>query len=74
VDLIFSHINNGKRKALGGKSPYELFAFIFGESVASLLGIRYINAEEVIQDRRLLLTFEKTPPANSGNFEPGVHS
>jgi len=74
VDLIFSHINSSKRKILGGKSPYELFAFIFGKPVASLLGISPIPADEVIQDRRLLTTLEKTPPANSGQYKPGVHS
>jgi IS30 family transposase len=73
VNLIFSHINSSKRKILGGKSPYELFVFIHGESIASLLGIKPIPAEVVIQDKRLLTTHKKTPPANFGQTVPDVH-
>ena len=31
VDLIFSHINSVPREALGNKTPYEIFTFIYGE-------------------------------------------
>jgi IS30 family transposase len=54
VNLIFSHVNGVKRKIFNGKSPYEMFAFTFGEAVAALLGIREIPASEVIQSPRLL--------------------
>jgi len=54
VNLIFSHVNGVKRKVLYGKSPYELFAFTFGEVIATLLGITHIPAEQVIQSPRLL--------------------
>jgi len=54
VNLIFSHINSVKRKSLNGKSPYEVFAFTYGEKIASLLGIVSIPATEVIQSPALL--------------------
>lgn len=54
VNLIFSHVNGVKRKILNGKSPYDLFAFTFGEKIASLLGITYVPAKDVIQSPNLL--------------------
>ena len=54
VDLIFSHVNSVKRKSLHGKTPYEMFAFVFGETVAKILGIESIAAEHVIQSPMLL--------------------
>lgn len=54
VNLIFSHVNSIKRKVLNGKTPYELFVFIFGEALAELFGIRSIPAVQVIQSPKLL--------------------
>jgi len=54
VNLIFSHVNSIKRKSLGGKSPYELFVFTYGEAVATALGIGYIPPDKVIQSPKLL--------------------
>ena len=54
VDLIFSHVNGVKRKSLGGKSPYELFVFVYDEIIATVLGIEYIPTERVIQSQKLL--------------------
>lgn len=54
VDLIFSHVNNGKRKSLNGKSPFEIFSFTFGERTTSLLGIQHIPADKVVQSPKLL--------------------
>jgi len=54
VNLIFSHVNSVKRKSLNGKTPYEMFSFLFGENVASLLGISAIPAANVIQSPKLL--------------------
>ena len=54
VNLIFSHVNSVKRKSLNGKSPYEIFAFTYGEKTTSLLGIKAIPAAEVIQSPALL--------------------
>ena len=54
VDLIFSHVNAIARKSLNGKSPYDVFAFAFGASAASALGIDFVPASEVIQSPLLL--------------------
>jgi IS30 family transposase len=54
VNLIFSHVNSIKRKKLNGKTPYEVFAFMFGESTAALFGIDKIPADEVVQSPNLL--------------------
>jgi len=54
VNLIFSHVNSVKRKALNGKSPYEIFAFTYGEHLCRLLNIDQIPADRVIQSPSLL--------------------
>lgn len=48
VDIMFSHVNSTPRKALHGKTPYELFAFYFGNCVAQTLGIIEIQKDDVI--------------------------
>jgi IS30 family transposase len=63
VNTIFSHVNSSKRKSLNGKSPYEVFVYFFNEEVASILGIRHIPAEDVVQDKRLLKSLRKTSSA-----------
>jgi len=54
VNLIFSHVNSIKRKSLNGKTPFEMFSFMFGENTASILGIKAIPAAEVVQSPKLL--------------------
>ena len=54
VNLIFSHINGVKRKALNGKSPYEMFAFVYGYVIPAVFGIQEIPAALVIQSPKLL--------------------
>ena len=54
VNLIFSHVNSVKRKILNGKSPYEVFAFTYGENVAELLGVRLVPPDSVNQTPTLL--------------------
>jgi IS30 family transposase len=54
LDLIFSHVNSVKRKSLNGKSPFEVFTFTYSEKISSILGIRAIQADEVIQSPKLL--------------------
>jgi len=63
VDLIFSHVNGVKRKVFNGKSPYEMFSFIYGREVATLLGIVEVPANDVIQSP-LLLKHLKQPSLN----------
>ena len=74
VNLIFSHVNGGKRKVLNGKSPYELFVFVYGEALASLLGIDHIPAEDVVQCDVLLKSIKKALPLGIGKCNPDVQS
>ena len=54
VNMIFSHVNSVKRKILNGKTPFEMFQFVFSEHIACLLGIVPIPADSVIQSPILL--------------------
>lgn len=54
VDLIFSHVNSVKRKSLNGKTPFEMFSFMFGENIATILGVKNIPASDVVQSPKLL--------------------
>jgi IS30 family transposase len=54
VNLIFSHVNSVKRKIYNGKTPYELFAFTYGEKIAKLLGVDNIPCSNVVQSPKLL--------------------
>ncbi len=37
-----------------GKTSYKLFAFVYGKSMAKLLGITPISGDQVIQSPKLL--------------------
>lgn len=54
IDLMFSHINSTPRESLGGKTPYEIFTFIYGEELADKLNIQKIAKDEVNTTPRLL--------------------
>lgn len=54
VNLMFSHINSTARENLGGKTPYEIFTFIYSRETASKLGIQEIKKDEVILQPHLL--------------------
>lgn len=53
VNLMFSHINSTPRESLGGKTPYEIFTFIYGKQLADKLNIQEIAKDEVITTPRL---------------------
>lgn len=54
VDVIFSNVNSVCRRALNGKTPYEVFTFMYGTDIASILGITPVRPEDVIQSPLLL--------------------
>lgn len=54
LNMMFSHINSTPRKSLGGKTPYEVFTFIYGEELAEKLNIQKIEKDEVNTTPRLL--------------------
>ena len=47
VNLVFSYINSTPRKSLGGKTPYEVFSFLYGENILKKLNIQKIAKDEV---------------------------
>ncbi len=51
---MFSHINSTPREALGGKTPYEIFTFIYGKQTTDKLNIQEIAKDEVTTTPRLL--------------------
>jgi IS30 family transposase len=60
IDLMFSHINSTPRRSLGDKSPYEVFCFMYGDSVAGSLNIAKIARDEVILKPNLIYPVKKT--------------
>ena len=65
VNLIFSNVNGVKRKIFYGKTPYEMFSFMYGKKLTSLFGIVEVPPDEVIQSPRLLKHILK-PPYSKG--------
>ena len=45
---MMNHINSYKRKELGDKNPYEMFAFLYGEKVLKCFGLELIPSDEII--------------------------
>ena len=48
VNLLMGHINSYSRPGLGGRTPYDSFAFTYGTEVLDLLGVRRIPADDVM--------------------------
>lgn len=54
IDLMFSHINSVPRKSLGGKTPYEVFEFFYGNEQLEKFNIQKIKEDEVTLQPYLL--------------------
>lgn len=54
LELMFSHINSVPRKVLGGRTPYDVFSFFYGEKLLHKLGIRRIEPDSVTLQPYLL--------------------
>lgn len=48
INLMMSHINSYARPNLGNKSPYDVFAFQYGEKILETFGLAKIPADEII--------------------------
>lgn len=48
VDLMMNHINSYKRENLAGKSPCEVFSFLFGDDVLERLGVKPICPNDIV--------------------------
>lgn len=47
LDLMFSHINSTPRASLNGRTPYEAFAFFYGEDLLKRLKVTRIERDAV---------------------------
>lgn len=54
VELMFSHINSVPRANLGGKTPYEVFTYFYGDEVLKKLNIQKIEKDMVTLQPYLL--------------------
>lgn len=54
VNLMFSHINSYVRKSNQNKTPYELIVERFGPEFVELIGIKHIDANDVVLKPKLL--------------------
>ncbi len=54
LDLMFSHINSVPRACLGGRTPYEVFTYFYGDNVLKKLNIQKIEKDMVTLQPYLL--------------------
>lgn len=54
LDLMFSHINSVPRACLGGRTPYEVFIYFYGDNVLKKLNIQRIEKDMVTLQPYLL--------------------
>lgn len=54
LNLMFSHINSVPRKVLGGRTPYDVFSFFYGEEILHKMGIERIMPDAVTLQPYLL--------------------
>ena len=54
LNIMFSHLNSTPRASLGGKTPYEVFTFLYGKAVAKKLQITEIKKDDVCLTPSLL--------------------
>ena len=47
LNLVFSHINSTPRESLNGKTPYEMFEFLYGAIPINLFNITKIERDDV---------------------------
>lgn len=53
VNLMMSHINSYKRPSLGGRSPFEMFAFLFGQEMLDKL--LHLTCQTTIQPSDIII-------------------
>lgn len=55
LNLMFSHLNSTPRSSLGGKTPYDVFTFLYGAKTADKLNIQEIRKDDVNLTPSLLI-------------------
>lgn len=58
ITLMMNHINSYTRPELADKSPYEMFAFYYKEPTLNLLGVSFVNPNEIVLKPELLKSNE----------------
>lgn len=53
ISLMMDHINSYCRESLGNKSPYEMFAFLYGEELLDLLECHRIPPQDVTLNKSI---------------------
>lgn len=53
INLMMDHINSYCRESLGNKSPYDMFAFMYGEEVLKSLGCHKVPANDVTLNKSI---------------------
>lgn len=48
IRLMMDHINSYGREELNGRSPYDVFAFLYGESILEKLGVHRVPADDIV--------------------------
>ena len=54
INLMMNHINSYGRPELNDRSPYEMFAFLFGEELLQKLGVMKIPRDSIMLTPKLL--------------------
>ena len=58
IEPIFSHINSYNREVKGGKTPYDIFEFIFGSKILDLLNIKKIPFDDINLTKSLIRKYK----------------
>ena len=58
IDLMMSHINSYARKSIGNKSPYDVFAFQYGEAILRTFNLRKVPADEIVLSPKLFNIYD----------------
>lgn len=53
IDLMMNHINSYTRESLGNRSPYEMFAFLYGQEILELLGASLIPPQDITLNKKI---------------------
>ena len=54
INLMMSHINSYSREKLNNRSPYDVFGFLYGNSILESLGLTRIPANNIILKPHLI--------------------
>lgn len=54
ISLLMDHINSYSRASIGNKCPYDMFQFLYGETIINALGLHKIPPNEVCLTPQLL--------------------